>query len=54
MIPLEGLDLPCALVRDLGEALGSGAFLGSLRRTRTGGFRVEEALTLSDALDALR
>ena len=43
-----------ALARDLGEALGSGAFLGSLRRTRTGGFRVEEALTLSDALDALR
>lgn len=68
VIPLEGLDLPCALVRvsctkgtyiralarDLGEALGSGAFLGSLRRTRTGGFRVEEALTLSAALDALR
>ena len=67
VIPLEGLDLPCALVRvsctkgtyiralarDLGEALGSGAFLGSLRRTRTGGFRVEEALTLSEALSSL-
>ena len=67
VISLEGLDLPCALIRvactkgtyiralarDLGEALGSGAFLGSLRRTRTGGFRVEDALTLSDVLSAL-
>ena len=31
-----------ALARDLGEALGSGAFLHSLRRTKTGSFRVEE------------
>ena len=67
VITLEGLDLPCglirvactkgtyirALARDIGEALGSGAFLGSLRRTRTGGFRVEDALSLSDALTAL-
>ena len=68
VISLASLDLPCArirvactkgtyiraLARDLGEALGSGAFLGSLRRTRTGGFRVGDALTLSDALDVLR
>ncbi len=67
VISLAGLDLPCAqirvacskgtyiraLARDLGEALGSGAFLGSLRRTRTGGFRVEDALSLSDALASL-
>ena len=33
-----------ALARDLGEALGSGAFLHSLRRTRNGGFAAEEAL----------
>lgn len=33
-----------ALARDLGEALGSGAFLHSLRRTRNGGFAVENAL----------
>ena len=37
-----------ALARDLGEALGSGAFLHSLRRTRNGGFAVEEALSLED------
>lgn len=30
-----------ALARDLGEALGSGAHLDGLRRTRTGGFRVK-------------
>ena len=67
VISLEGLELPCALVRvactkgtyiralarDLGEALGSGAFLGSLRRTRSGGFRVEDALSLTDTLAIL-
>ena len=37
-----------ALARDLGEALGSGAFLHSLRRTKTGSFRVEEALSIDD------
>ncbi|MBO4427166.1 MAG: tRNA pseudouridine(55) synthase TruB [Bacteroidales bacterium] len=37
-----------ALARDLGEALGSGAFLHSLRRTKTGPFRVEEALGLEE------
>ena len=43
-----------ALARDLGEALGSGAFLSSLRRTRNGGIPVEAALSLSDALSLLR
>lgn len=37
-----------ALARDLGEALGSGAFLHSLRRTKNGGFTVDEALTIDD------
>ena len=37
-----------ALARDLGEALGSGAFLSSLRRTRNGGIRVEDALPPED------
>ena len=67
VISLDGLALPYArlritcskgtyiraLARDLGEALGSGAFLGSLRRTRTGGFRVEDALSLTETLSAL-
>ena len=43
-----------ALARDLGEALGSGAFLSSLRRTRNGGIPVEDALTLEDALALLQ
>lgn len=42
-----------ALARDLGEALGSGAFLHSLRRTRNGGFRVEDALSVDDAVAIL-
>lgn len=39
-----------ALARDLGEALGSGAFLNNLRRTRTGGFAVEDALSIDEAM----
>lgn len=39
-----------ALARDLGEALGSGAFLSSLRRTANGGFTIEDALTLDEAM----
>lgn len=42
-----------ALARDLGEAVGSGAFLHSLRRTRNGGFRVEDALSVNDAIEIL-
>jgi tRNA pseudouridine55 synthase len=37
-----------SLVRDLGVALGAGAYLGELRRTRIGAFRVDEAQTISD------
>ena len=42
-----------ALARDLGEAVGSGAHLDALRRTRSGGFRVEDALSVEDALALL-
>ena len=35
-----------SLARDLGAALGVGAHLTALRRTRIGAFRVEDALTL--------
>lgn len=38
-----------SLARDLGEALGCGAHLHSLRRTRSGAFRVEDATSLDDA-----
>ena len=39
-----------AFARDLGEAVGSGAHLDALRRTRSGGFSVEDALTVEEAL----
>ena len=42
-----------AFARDLGEALGTGAHLSSLVRTRTGDFRIEEALSLEEALALL-
>lgn len=42
-----------AFARDLGEALGSGAHLDSLRRSRSGNFRVEDALTIEQALSKL-
>lgn len=35
-----------ALARDFGEALGSGAYLASLRRTRIGDYRVDDAINL--------
>jgi tRNA pseudouridine55 synthase len=42
-----------ALARDLGEALGVGAHLTALRRTRSGGFGLDAAVPL-DAIDAER
>ena len=42
-----------AFARDLGESLGSGAHLDSLQRSRSGIFRVENALTVDQALRLL-
>ena len=42
-----------AFARDLGEALGSGAHLDSLQRSRSGQFRVENALSVDQALQKL-
>ncbi len=42
-----------ALARDLGEALGSGAHLTGLRRTRVGNVRVEDCLTIADAIETI-
>ena len=42
-----------SLARDLGEAMGTGAFLSSLRRTGNGGFGIGDALSLEDALKML-
>lgn len=53
------LDVACSkgtyirsLARDLGEALGTGAFLSFLLRTRSGSFRLEEALSLEEVAEA--
>ena len=43
-----------ALARDLGDALGCGAHLESLRRTAAGSFTVEEALAFPPQADVLR
>ena len=42
-----------AFARDLGEALGSGAHLDSLQRSRSGIFRVENSLTVEQAVGML-
>ena len=42
-----------AFARDLGEALGSGAHLDSLQRSRSGIFRVENALSVDQAIQKL-
>ena len=43
-----------AFARDLGEALGSGAHLDSLQRSRSGMFRVEAALSIEQAAKLLQ
>ena len=40
-----------SLCHDVGQALGCGAVLASLRRTASGAFRVEDAIRLDEALD---
>lgn len=42
-----------ALARDIGEALGSGAYLTALRRTRVGDVRVEDCIKVDDLNDWL-
>ena len=60
-LPLATLRVDCskgtyirALARDLGEAMGSCAFLYSLKRTASGGFRSDDALDVEAALSVLR
>ncbi len=43
-----------ALARDIGERLGSGAYLISLRRTRVGDIKVKDCLTIDDFLSKLK
>ncbi|MBQ6286705.1 MAG: tRNA pseudouridine(55) synthase TruB [Bacteroidales bacterium] len=55
-LPLATVRISCskgtyirALARDIGEALGTGAHLNSLCRTKTGGFKIETALDIQQA-----
>ncbi len=57
--PIAEVDVRCsagtyvrAIARDLGERLGSGAYLCGLVRTGSGPFRLENALTLDTLRDA--
>ncbi len=43
-----------SLAREIGEALGSGAHLTALRRTRNGSFSVEDAYTMDEITERLR
>lgn len=43
-----------SIVRDFGEALQSGAYLKSLRRTRIGDHRLEDALTIQETIERLK
>lgn len=42
-----------ALARDIGEALGSGAHLTDLRRTRVGAYTLDRAMQIDEALRAI-
>ena len=53
--PIAVLEVSCsagtyvrALARDLGERVGSAAYLGALTRTASGGFTLDEAVALDD------
>jgi tRNA pseudouridine55 synthase len=53
--PVVGFRVVCSkgtyirsLVSDIGEKLGCGAVLTSLRRTRIGGYKIEDALTIEE------
>ena len=59
-LPLAVIRVKCskgtyirALARDLGEALDSGAHLNSLKRTKSGGFTVENSLSVNEAMGIL-
>ena len=43
-----------SLVRDFGKSLNSGAYMSSLRRTRIGDFKIENALTIEQFIENIR
>lgn len=42
-----------ALTRDIGQALDSGAHLTALKRTRVGNMRIEDCMTIDEAVDKI-
>lgn len=59
-LPLAMIRIKCSkgtyirtLARDLGEALGSGAHLNSLERTKSGGFTVRNCLSVNEVISVL-
>lgn len=59
-LPLAEIRIACskgtyirAFARDLGEALDSGAHLNSLIRSKSGDFRVEDCISVDEAISAL-
>ena len=59
-LPLAEIRVACskgtyirALARDLGEALGSGAHLNYLKRTKSGGFSAENCLSVNEIMSIL-
>jgi tRNA pseudouridine55 synthase len=58
--PIARIEMACsagtyvrAVARDLGDKLGSGAYLGALTRTASGPFRIEQAHSLDEVRTAL-
>jgi tRNA pseudouridine55 synthase len=54
-LPFVGMKILCSkgtyvrsLCNDIGEALGIGAHITDLQRTKIGGFRIEDSVTLDD------
>ena len=43
-----------SLAREVGEALGSGAYLSSLRRTRSGGFTATDGYSVEEIINTLK
>lgn len=59
-LPVAEIRIACSkgtyirsFARDIGEKLNSGAFLASLCRSRSGEFRVEDAISVTDAVTRL-
>lgn len=60
LLPLISFKLKCSkgfyvrsLARDLGKALGCGAYLDSLERTAIGSYRVEDAFTIQEYIKSI-